>query len=609
MTKTTPPPAKAPPVWFAWGDLSAFFALFLDNIINLVILSSILVYTFQFPKEVVFQYMIPGTAVGVMIGDLVYSWMAIRMQKRLGRVITAMPLGLDTPSTVGIALVVLGPVFLYFKSQLIPTGFTGDEAEQARLIHQAGMYTWYVGSALLIWMGAIKFLFSFFGDWVSRVVPVAGLLGSLAGIGMVWLAAEQFIKTMHHPIVGMLALGIITISLIAQLRLPAHLPGAAMAVLAGALVYYGFHFIGYHHIEMPDGNTLGLALPNLNWHAFERLLEGPTTLNYLPIALPFGLLTIIGGINICVAARISGDPFRTRNILLTDAAATFGAGLFGGVSQSTPYIGHGAYKAMGARSGYTLATGLLIGIGGSLGLVSYLVSLIPESAVAPILIFVGFEISVAAYKATEKRYMVATTFAIIPSIVNFGYIKAKTVIWGLAGYLGQQLSAAGVKTAGPGTQLGTLLTEKTGMIFTAPQARDAGLVAALEAYPALEVIPWLEALGQGFIITAMIWGAGVSFLIDRKLKRAALTFAIGGLLTFFGVIHSATSSGQVYLPWDDFAPNFAHSIPFSFTLGYLLVAGLILFLHLYGMMRGSTQPPFREHSEEQSSLSEDAVHD
>ena len=43
------------------------------------------------------------------------------------------------------------------------------------------------------------------------------------------------------------------------------------------------------------------------------------------------------------------------------------AGFCGGVVQNTPYIGHPAYKAMGARAGYTLATGLVIGGGAALG--------------------------------------------------------------------------------------------------------------------------------------------------------------------------------------------------------------------------------------------------
>ena len=53
---------------------------------------------------------------------------------------------------------------------------------------------------------------------------------------------------------------------------------------------------------------------------------------------------------------------------------------------------------MGARAGYTLATGLVIGGGAAIGVVSLLVSLLPEAAVVPILIFIGLEITAQAFR-------------------------------------------------------------------------------------------------------------------------------------------------------------------------------------------------------------------
>ena len=45
------------------GDLNAFFALFLDNAVNLFILAMILT-GFGLPKEFIYTKMIPGTAMG-----------------------------------------------------------------------------------------------------------------------------------------------------------------------------------------------------------------------------------------------------------------------------------------------------------------------------------------------------------------------------------------------------------------------------------------------------------------------------------------------------------------------------------------------------------------
>ena len=63
------------------------------------------------------------------------------------------------------------------------------------------------------------------------------------------------------------------------------------------------------------------------------------------------------------AVTIFAEATTPRAPGLTEALATIVAGLCGGVVQNTPYIGHPAYKAMGARAGYTLVTGLVIGVG------------------------------------------------------------------------------------------------------------------------------------------------------------------------------------------------------------------------------------------------------
>ena len=98
--------------WFTIGDFNGFFGLMFDNLTVLSFLAGILILVFKFPANIVYGKMFPGTAFGVLFGDIVYTWMAFRLAKKTGNTnVTAMPLGLDTPSTIGIALVVLCPAF------------------------------------------------------------------------------------------------------------------------------------------------------------------------------------------------------------------------------------------------------------------------------------------------------------------------------------------------------------------------------------------------------------------------------------------------------------------------------------------------------------------
>jgi AGZA family xanthine/uracil permease-like MFS transporter len=115
------------------------------------------------------------------------------------------------------------------------------------------------------------------------------------------------------------------------------------------------------------------------------------------------------------------------------------------VVQNTPYIGHPAYKAMGARAGYTLATGLVIGGGAALGVISLLVSLLPEAAVAPILIFIGLEITAQAFVASPPRHAAAVAISFIPAVAALVLIQGGIL---LAGRQGPADLAGAVRWAG-----------------------------------------------------------------------------------------------------------------------------------------------------------------
>ncbi len=487
--------------WAQWGDLNAFFGLMLDNVTNLVLLTGILVGVFGYPTDKVFSLMIPGTALGVLFGDVLYTWMAFRLAKRSGRTdVTAMPLGLDTPSTVGIATAVLGPVYIETKDAVL---------------------TWQVGMATLMIIGIFKIVLSFFGDWVRSHIPKAGLLGSLAGIGITLLAFFPIMKIFSAPVAGIAALGIILYSIIARRPLPFKIPGAFLAVAVGCFLYYlmgGFGILGAQS-----------SLPSIEFHpAFPFPTVGfihglGKAVSYLPIAFPFALITILGGINNTESARVAGDAYRTRSILLVEAFATVVAALFGGVAQSTPYIGHPAYKAMGGRAAYTLATGLFIGIGGALGMMSFVVELIPEAVITPILLFVGIEIIAQAFVESPRKHAPAVAFAIIPSV----------------GYL--------------------VLTYTDSLL----DKLDPSILIP-DALAAEQII--LRAVGHGFILTAILWGGLLAELIDGKIRSAAAYLFAGAACTLFGLIHSVIPSGEIYLPW-----NVNSYFVWQIALGYILV--------------------------------------
>jgi AGZA family xanthine/uracil permease-like MFS transporter len=481
----------------AAGDLNGFLGLVVDNLSIMAFLATALIGIFGFPADIVYTRMFPGTAFGVLLGNLAYTAMARRLARRSGRNdVTAMPLGLDAPTSIGMALLVLGPAFAGYRQAGM------DE-------HAAAIATWQLGMASLVVMGLLKCVLSFFGAAVQRHVPRAGLLGSIAGIALVLMGFLPLVEILKVPVVGFAGLGIVLYALVARGRLPWNLPGVLVAFVVALVLYEVLGPLGWlgHGYHAPAAWQWRLAMP---WPTLQWMNGLSLVVPYLPLILPFGLLMVVGGINVTESARAAGDDYSTRDILLVEALATLVAGFCGGVAQTTPYIGQPAYKAMGARSGYTLLTGIVIGLGGMFGYLSNLVELLPLAVLAPILVFVAISITTQAFEATPSRYAAAVVFSFFPAIARMLTIK---------------------------------LSDPA---YVAP-AHFASLFG--DASHGIAELAVITMLGNGFIITSMVWASFVVALIDGRTGRAALIVLLGGALTAFGVIHSVQLSGGIYLPW------------------------------------------------------------
>jgi adenine/guanine/hypoxanthine permease len=508
------------------GDVNGFLGLMVDNLSVLALLAAVLIGGYGIPASIVFGRMFPGTALGVLIGDFLYAWLAWRLARRAGRNdVTAMPFGLDTPSTIGMVLLVLGPAFVKFRA----TGLGPVEA---------GLETWYLGMAATATMGLVKFVLALGGRTVRRLIPQAGLLGSLAGIALMLIGFFPMVEIFQTPIVGFLSLGLVLYALVAKGAVPGGLPGVLFAVIVATLLYYGLGAWGVAgmHIAAPVPPTLRLALPRMDagiLHGFAGIAGA------LPLIVPFALLTVVGGVNNTESARVAGDDYDVRSILLAEAAATLAAGLVGGVAQTTPYIGHPAYKAMGARAGYAWLTGIFVGLGGLLGYLSNLIELIPLAVLAPVLVFLSLNITVQAFSAVPLRHAPAVAICFFPSIARLLSIE-----------LGDPR-------------------------FVAPEHFTQLMNAADHGLPVLAVI---VALGNGFIITATVWAAFVVEMIERRLRAAAAYLAAGGVLCCFGIIHSVRADGSVYLLWQ--LQGMARTVASQFCLSYFVLAGALLLLSL-----------------------------
>ena len=528
----------SPRFWAARGDVNAFFGLMLDNVADLLLTVGLLSAIFGFPVEFAIRHMVPGTAIGVLCGDLLFFWMALRLARQHNRPeITAMPLGLDTPSTFGMVFFVLGPAFI--------------TAQQTMPLEEAARFTWHIGICSIVISGIFKLVCALFAGWIRRVVPRAGLLGSLAAIALVLISFLPLLEVFHYPLIGCTALAIILTTLVARIPFPGRVPGALAALLVAGGMYYILQWAGLQqwlgpasHLEI-DPRAALLPYEWLAVFRFEWLRALPASLQYMPVVIPFALATVVGGIDCTESAAATGDEFDTKSVIRVEAIATLIAGLCGGVIQTTPYIGHPAYKAMGGRSAYVLATALFVGGAGVLGYFGYLYAIIPKPTVFPILVFIGLEITAQSFHATPKKHYAAVALACVPALASLALIYADKVIGGIGA----------MQLLDPATGQPALLSLDT------------------MSGPLGEELMTIRMLANGFVLTGLLWSSALVALIDRRMKLAAVYFLVAAICVFFGFIHSPLNGGPIYLPWD--LAEETRWLVYRFVAGYASMAVLL----------------------------------
>lgn len=491
--------------FFVRGDIDGFFGLFIDNLVNLVIIAAVLTELFKMPTDIVFGRVIPGAALSIIFGNVVYTIMARRLAKKENRQdVTALPYGISTPIMFAYLFLVIGPV--YWK--------TGD-----------AVLGWKIGVSAAFIGGVVEVLGAFAGQTVRKHTPRAGLLGTLAGIAITWIAMKPTLEIWEVPVVGFLPLALILIGFIAKIHLPYRLPAGFVAILFGSAVAWLVGFAKPENLKTAT-RLISLYPPVI---VFNTILETiDKILPFLTVIIPMGIYNFLETMQNVESASAAGDNYNTKVTMLYDGLGTILGGLFGSCFPTTVYIGHPGWKAVGARQGYTLINGVVIFLLGITGTLSLVYSLIPKEVAFCILLYIGLVIASQAFTSVEKRYAPAVAIAFLPHIAN--YVKTNVE--------------------------GTLQAAKTAIAEVGYKALEAQGVS----------YEGMASLGYGAIITGMLLGAITAFLIDKKFNLAGIYAFAGAVLSYFGVIHFE---------------RIGFGVGKEFAMGYLLLTILFTGIYLY----------------------------
>ncbi len=465
--------------WLVRGDIDGFFGLFIDNLLQLMLIAVLCQQVCGLPGELVVGKILPGAALSILVGNLFYTWQARRLMAKTGREdVTALPYGINTVSLLAYVFLIMGPVYQQTKDATL---------------------TWRLGLFACLVSGLMETGGAFVGDWLRRHTPRAALLSALAGIAITFIAMGFVFQIFASPVLAVFPMMLILIAYAGRLRLPLGMPGGLAAVVIGVVVAWVSRAMGMPLFVPPGGEFhLVARWPVPVFGDVLALLGDGRGWRYMAVIFPMGLFNVIGSLQNLESAEAAGDRFETGSSLAVNGLGSLVAACFGSAFPTTIYIGHPGWKAMGARAGYSALNGIVIAALCLIGGIDLVRQVVPLEVTLGILLWIGIIITAQAFQEVPKAHALAVALGLVPSLASWGLVLIEgalraggSSLYEAAGKFGSDLSIGGV-----------------------------------------------IALSQGFMISAMVLSSVLVFVIERRFLTAAAWTGVAAVLSMVGLIHA-----------------------------------------------------------------------
>ncbi len=500
---------------FAKKDIDGFFGLAVDNLVQLILIVSFCKVLCGMPNELVFGVILPGAAISILLGNIFYSWQARRLAINTQRDdVTALPYGINTVSLFAFVFFIMAPVY--------------EDTKDPYLVWKIGMIACFLS-------GTIEMLGALVGDWLRRITPRAALLSTLAGIAITFISMDFAFKIFEKPIIAFFPLAFILVQYFSKVRFPLGLPGGLIAVGVGTGLAW---IMGYMDSgSIVEGNGIfHFSLPLFCGGSMIELIQSKYIFQYISIIVPMGIFNVVGSLQNLESAEAAGDKYSTSSSLFANGIGSVVASLFGSCFPTTIYIGHPGWKAIGARTGYSILNGIFVAIICLSGFITVILKVVPIEAGIGILLWIGIVIVAQAFQETPKHHAMAVAIGIFPAIAAWGLLMVESA-----------LRSAGVT------------------LFELGKGAFANNLA----------IHGMISLERGFIFTSMILVSISVFLIEKRFLTACVWSLGAALLSFVGIIHAyeITPNGVVSV--------FGYGTASNFSIGYCFFAILFIAMHYY----------------------------
>ena len=552
---------------FVKRDLDGFCGLFVDNLVQILTIVFLCKTVVQLPDVLIFQRILPGAAISIIVGNLFYAFQAHRLAKRTGRDdVTALPYGINTPSLLVFIFFVMAPAY-----------------EQTR----DPEYAWRMGLLACLGSGIIEFLGAFIAEKVRRSTPRAALLATLAGIAIGFISMTFMLQIFTKPLIALVPFAIVFLGYFGRIRLPLGMPSGMLALMVGTALAWLMTALQLVP-SIPGWVTFGAMNPaavtsslHVEWSPpvwcgpdlMAVLSDTARWLPFLSVIVPMGLFNVIGSLQNIESAEAAGDSYKAAPSMVVNGIGTIAAAFLGSCFPTTIYIGHPGWKEMGARSGYSTLNGIVIVALALSGLTSLVAAIVPIEAGAAIVLWIGMIITAQAFNASPASHAPAVAIGLFPAIAAWGATIMLGTIQVSGGTTLQQILVPAATTPPATAPADETSTEANSDDLTPTVATPAPSDAATEeppltaesttdsnateteeqepspatpppapARPTADVngflVHGLLLMERGYIFTCMILAAVCACLVDRRFKMAAIWMFVAAFLTAAGVMHA-----------------------------------------------------------------------
>ena len=403
------------PGWWALsrGDFDTTLVQVGFNLAQMVI-PVFLLLPVGIPAAFSVAHLLPGYALGFLIGSLGLVGMAVNLARREGRSdVTAHVYGNNVPAIIAYTLSIMLPVYL-----------------QSHDFDRA----WETGAAAVAWTGILKLAAAPFAKAIRRIIPAPAAMTVFGAAMYSYLALVLLQRVFDQPVVGLVALAIVVTTVLANVpitryRIPPFLVAWFVPLMVGLS-------IGYVH---PAWNGLSFELP-WSWTP-EPVRAMSLALPYLSVIAPMAIYQILQDIASVAGASAAGDDYDPRGVLAWDGLGTLACGLAGSVITPVVYAMHPPYKAIGARISFALWTPIVFLAVVMSGLAIFVSQLFPWPILAAIIAYVSVGVGIATIRRVDPKYL---------GVVLLGFVLPAGAV--VATAMNSALPALQLSAANPGVQ-------------------------------------------------------------------------------------------------------------------------------------------------------------